>query len=161
MKVAYFDCIAGASGDMLMGALVDAGLPIAALEAELAKLHLDDFHVRVRKVSKNAFGATKIDVEVRDDSPERYLEDIRVIVESSDISQRVKERAMRVFKRICEVEGSIHGMAYDEVHLHEVGSVDAIVDVVGVLSALEMLGISRVVVSPLPMGRGFVKGVHG
>ena len=161
MKIAYLDCIAGASGDMLMGALVDAGLPIATLEAELAKLKLDDFHLRVSKVSKNAFGATKIDVEVRDDAPERYLEEIRSIVEDSEISPRVKERAMRIFRRICEVEGGIHGMAHDEVHLHEVGGVDAIVDVIGVLSAVELLGIRRVVVSPLPMGRGFVQGAHG
>jgi uncharacterized protein (TIGR00299 family) protein len=161
MRIAYFDCIAGASGDMLMGALVDAGLPIASLETELGKLHLDDFHIRVSKVSKNAFGATKIDVEVRDDAPERYLEEIRRIVEKSAILPRVKERAMRIFTRICEVEGGIHGMAYDEVHLHEVGGVDAIVDVIGVLSAVELLGIERVVVSPLPMGRGFVKGAHG
>ena len=161
MRTAYFDCIAGASGDMLMGALIDAGLPIAALEAELAKLHLDDFHLRVSKVSKNAFGATKVDVEARDDAPERHLKDIALIVEQSDVSPRVKERAMRVFTRICEVEGGIHGMSVDEVHLHEVGGVDAIVDVIGVLAAVELLGIERVVVSPLPMGRGFVKGAHG
>jgi pyridinium-3,5-bisthiocarboxylic acid mononucleotide nickel chelatase len=161
MRIAYFDCIAGASGDMLMGALLDAGLPIASLEAELAKLHLDDFHLRVSKVSKNAFGATKVDVEARDDAPERHLKDIALIVAQSDVSASVKERAMKVFKRICEVEGGIHGMSVDEVHLHEVGGVDAIVDVIGVLAAVELMGIERVVVSPLPMGRGFVRGAHG
>jgi uncharacterized protein (TIGR00299 family) protein len=161
MKTAYFDCIGGASGDMLLGALVDAGLPAAALEAELAKLHLDDFHLHFSKVSKNGFGATKVDVHARDDAPERHLRDIREIVEKSGVSENVKERAMRVFTRICEVEGGIHGMSVDEVHLHEVGGVDAIVDVVGVLAGVELLGIERVVVSPLPMGRGFIKGAHG
>jgi uncharacterized protein (TIGR00299 family) protein len=161
MKTAYFDCIAGASGDMLLGALIDAGLPAAELEAALAKLHIDDFHLHFSKVSKNGFGATKVDVHAHDHAPERHLREIREIVEKSHVSDKVKERAMRVFTRICEVEGGIHGMSVDEVHLHEVGGVDAIVDVVGVLTGVEMLGIERVVVSPLPMGRGFIKGAHG
>ncbi len=161
MKTCYIDCIAGASGDMLLGALVDAGLPAATLEAELAKLHIDDFHLHFSKVSKNGFGATKVDVHAHDHAPERHLREIREIVEASDVSSSVKERAMRVFTRICEVEGGIHGMSVDEVHLHEVGGVDAIVDVVGVLAGFELLKIERVVVSPLPMGRGFVTGAHG
>jgi uncharacterized protein (TIGR00299 family) protein len=161
MKTAYFDCIAGASGDMLLGALIDAGLPIAALEAELGKLHLRDFHLHVSKVSKNGFGATKVDVHARDDAPERHLRELRAVVEKSDVSPIVKERAIRVFTRICEVEAGIHGMSIDEVHLHEVGGVDAIVDVVGVLAGIELLDVRRVVVSPLPMGRGFVTGAHG
>jgi uncharacterized protein (TIGR00299 family) protein len=161
MKTAYFDCIAGASGDMLLGALIDAGLPAAALESELAKLHIHDFHLHFSKVSKNGFGATKVDVHAHDHAPERHLREIREIVEKSHVSDKVKERAMRVFTRICEVEGGIHGMSVDEVHLHEVGGVDAIVDVVGVLAGVEMMGIERVVVSPLPMGRGFIKGAHG
>jgi uncharacterized protein (TIGR00299 family) protein len=161
MKTAYFDCIGGASGDMLLGALIDAGLPVAALEAELAKLHLEDFHLHVAKVSKNGFAATKVDVHVHDHAPERHLREIREIVEQSDVSPGVKERAMRVFTRICEVEAGIHGMSVDDVHLHEVGGVDAIVDVVGVLAAVELLEIKRAVVSPLPMGRGFIRGAHG
>ena len=161
MKTAYFDCIAGASGDMLLGALIDAGLPAAELEGALAKLHIHDFHLHFSKVSKNGFGATKVDVHAHDHAPERHLREIREIVDKSHVSDKVKERAMRVFTRICEVEGGIHGMSVDEVHLHEVGGVDAIVDVVGVLAGVEMLGIERVVVSPLPMGRGFIKGAHG
>jgi len=161
MKTAYFDCIAGASGDMLLGALVDAGLPAADLEAALAKLHIDDFHLHFGKILKNCFTATKVDVHAHDTAPERHLRDIREIVENSDVSENVKKRAMRVFTRICEAEGGIHGMSVDEVHLHEVGGVDAIVDVVGVLAGVEMMGIERVVVSPLPLGRGFIKGAHG
>jgi hypothetical protein len=161
MKTAYIDCIAGASGDMLLGALIDAGLSSSALEAELAKLHIDDFHLHFTKVSKNGFGATKVDVHAHDHAPERHLHEIREIVKHSHVSHHVKERAMRVFSRICEAEGRIHGMSADEVHLHEVGGVDAIVDVVGVLAGFELLGIGRIVVSPLPMGRGFVKGAHG
>jgi uncharacterized protein (TIGR00299 family) protein len=161
MKTCYIDCIAGASGDMLLGALVDAGLPVAALEAELEKLRIDDFHLHVSKVSKNGFGATKVDVHAHDHAPERHLREIREIVEAADLSSSVKQRAMRVFTRICEVEAGIHGMSVDEVHLHEVGGVDAIVDVVGVLAGFERMEIGRVVVSPLPIGRGFVTGAHG
>ncbi len=161
MKTCYIDCIAGASGDMLLGALVDAGLPVSTLEQELRKLHLDDFHLHVNKVSKNGFGATKVDVHVHDHAPERHLRDIRKVVEDSAVGDGIKQRALRVFTRICEVEAAIHGMSVDEVHLHEVGGVDAIVDVIGVLSGFDQLGIERVVVSPLPMGRGFVTGAHG
>jgi len=161
MKTAYVDCIAGASGDMLLGALVDAGLPSARLEAELAKLNARDFHLHAGKVSKNGFGATKVDVHVHDDAPERHLHEIREVVERSGVSSSVKVRALRVFTRICEAEAAIHGMSVEDVHLHEVGGVDAIVDVVGVLAGFEMLGIERVVVSPLPMGRGFIRGAHG
>jgi uncharacterized protein (TIGR00299 family) protein len=161
MKIAYFDCIGGASGDMLLGALVDAGLPVATLEAELAKLNLADFHLHVSKVSKNGFGATKVDVHAHDTAPERHLRDIRAVVENSGVSEKVKERALRVFTRICEVEAGIHGQSVDTVHLHEVGGVDAIIDVVGVLAGVECLGLERIVVSALPMGRGFIKGAHG
>lgn len=161
MKTAYLDCIAGASGDMLLGALVDAGLPAADLEAELAKLHLHDFHLHIGKVSKNGFGATKVDVHAHDHAPERRLADLAAIVNASHVTPTVKERALRVFTRICEEEAAIHGMAVDEVHLHEVGGIDAMVDVVGVLAGFERLGIGRVVVSPLPLGRGFVTGAHG
>jgi len=102
-----------------------------------------------------------VDVHVCDVAPERHLREIREVVENSGVSQSVKERALRVFTRICESEAAIHGMSVEDVHLHEVGGVDAIVDVVGVLAGFEMLGIGRVVVSPLPMGRGFIRGAHG
>ena len=132
MKTAYLDCIAGASGDMLLGALVDAGLPAADLEAELAKLHLHDFHLHIGKVSKNGFGATKVDVHAHDHAPERRLADLAAIVNASHVSPTVKERALRVFTRICEEEAAIHGMAVDEVHLHEVGGIDAGEHAVGI-----------------------------
>lgn len=161
MRIAYFDCVAGASGDMMLGALVDAGLPAAQLESELAKLHLRDFHLHIRRVAKNAFSAVKVEVHVRDDAPERHLADIRKVVEDSHLSDRVKETAIRIFTRICEAEAAIHDSTVDRVHLHEVGGVDAIVDVCGTLAGLEALGIQRVHVSPFPLGRGFVTGAHG
>lgn len=161
MKIAYFDCIAGASGDMILGALLDAGLPEAALRERLTALRLDDFDLRCRRVVKNAFSATKVDVLVADDVPERHLSDIERIVQGSDLSPAIKDRAMAIFQRLCEVEAGIHGTTVDRVHLHELGGVDTIVDVVGALVGLDELGVERVYASPLPLGRGFIRGAHG
>ena len=146
---------------MMLGALVDAGLPADKLEAELSKLHLKDFHLHINRVSKNAFSAVKVDVHVHDDAPERHLADIVKVVEDSSLSAQVKKTATRIFTRICEAEAAIHDSTVDKVHLHEVGGVDAIVDVCGTLAGLEALGIEQVRVSPFPLGRGFVTGAHG
>ena len=161
MKVAYFDCIAGASGDMILGALVDAGLPVNDLFERLSALHLPDFRLEARKVTKNAFTATKVDVIVADDVPERHLGDIITIVKESDLPTDVKEQAIAIFNRIGSAEASIHGTSLDHVHLHELGGVDTIVDVVGALLGLQALGIEYVVCSPMPLGRGLIHGAHG
>jgi uncharacterized protein (TIGR00299 family) protein len=161
MKIAYFDCIAGASGDMILGALVDAGLPLETLRERLEALHLADFELRARRVAKNAFAATKIDVIVADDVPERHLADIEAIVMDSDLVPEIKERAVAIFRRMGEAEANIHGTTMEHVHLHELGGVDTIVDVVGALVGLDALGVEQVVASPVPLGRGFIQGAHG
>ncbi len=161
MKIAYFDCIGGASGDMILGALLDAGLPLATLQERLAALPLRDFALDARRVSKNGFSATKVDVVVRDDAPERHLAEIAAIVEAGDLAPGIKERALAIFRRLAEVEAGIHGTTLDHVHLHELGGVDTIVDVVGCLVGLDALGIERVYASPLPLGRGFIQAAHG
>ena len=160
-KIVYFDCIAGASGDMILGALVDAGLSESTLRERLRALHLLGVDLRTRRVLKNAFAATKVDVLVADDAPERHLADILRIVEESDLTPAIKEQAAAIFRRMGEVEAGIHGADLDHVHLHELGGVDTIVDVVGALVGLDALGIEQVVVSPLPLGRGFIRGAHG
>jgi pyridinium-3,5-bisthiocarboxylic acid mononucleotide nickel chelatase len=161
MKTAYFDCIAGASGDMILGALVDAGLELSDLQARLDALHLADFRLEARKVAKNAFSATKVDVVVSDDVPERHLGDILSIVEESDLTPEIKQKAIAIFRKIGAAEAAIHGTSLESVHLHELGGVDTIVDVVGALVGLEALGVEYVVVSPIPLGRGFIRGAHG
>jgi len=161
MKIAYFDCIAGASGDMILGALLDAGLSEEILRERLAALHLADFDLHCRQVSKNGFSATKVDVLVKEDVPHRHLPDILTVVKNSDLSPAIKQQATAIFNRLGEVEAGIHGTTLNHVHLHELGGVDTIVDVVGALVGLEALGIEKVYASPLPLGRGFVKGAHG
>jgi uncharacterized protein (TIGR00299 family) protein len=161
MKIAYFDCIAGASGDMILGALLDAGLPEARLRERLAALRLDDFDLRCQRVVKNGFSAIKVDVPVADDVPARHLPEIEAIVIESDLPSAIKEQAVAIFRQLGEVEASIHGTSLDQVHLHELGGVDTIVDVVGALVGLDALGVEQVYASPLPMGRGFVRGAHG
>ena len=161
MRIVYFDCIAGASGDMILGALLDAGLPEATLREGLAGLGLDDFDLKCHHVLKNGFSATKVDVLVADDVPARHLSEIEAIITKSSLSPGIKERATAIFRRLGEAEAGIHDTSLDQVHLHELGGVDTIVDVVGALVGLEALGIERVYASPLPMGRGFVRGDHG
>lgn len=160
-KLAYFDCIAGASGDMILGALVDARLPIETLRERLGALRLADFELRLTRVAKHAFAAAKVDVLVADDVPERHLSDIERIVAESDLAPAIKERAIAIFRRIGAAEAAIHGTSLEHVHLHELGGVDTIVDVVGALVGLDALGIERVIASPVPLGRGFVRGAHG
>lgn len=161
MKIAYFDCIGGASGDMILGALLDAGLPVETLRARLAALRLPDFELRTQRVNKNGFSAIKVDVIVADDAPERRLAEITAIVEGSDLAPAIKAQATAIFRRLAEVEAGIHGTTLDHVHLHELGGVDTIVDVVGCLVGLDELGIGQLYASPLPLGRGFIKGAHG
>lgn len=154
MRIVYFDCIAGASGDMILGALLDAGLPEATLREGLAGLGLDDFDLKCHHVLKNGFSATKVDVLVADDVPARHLSEIEAIITKSSLSPGIKERATAIFRRLGEAEAGIHDTSLDQVHLHELGGVDTIVDVVGALVCLEALGIERVYASPLPMEIG-------
>ncbi len=163
MKIAYFDCPTGAAGDMIMAALVDAGAPLEALRAELGKLRLTGWELVAREVKKGAFRATKVDVEIdrRAHHPHRSLADILAILEASGLAPTVKEKAARIFTRLADAEARAHGTTRESVHFHDVGAVDAIVDVTGGVTALHLLGVEGVHVSALPIGGGFVDGPHG
>jgi pyridinium-3,5-bisthiocarboxylic acid mononucleotide nickel chelatase len=161
MKIAYFDLIGGASGDMLLGALLDAGLELTALQAALADLNLPGYSLSCRKVSKQGFGATKLDVEVQDSATERHLGDILKLIHSSKLPAPIIQRAQGIFTRLGEVEAGIHGATLEHVHLHELGGIDTIVDVTGFLLALQLLEIDEIHCSSFPLGRGFVRGAHG
>jgi pyridinium-3,5-bisthiocarboxylic acid mononucleotide nickel chelatase len=163
MRVVYFDCPSGAAGDMIMASLLDAGVPVAALRAELGKLALEGWELRAREVMKGVFRATKVDVEIDRGAHrhQRSLRDILEILERSALAPGVKERAARIFTRLADAEARVHGTDRESVHFHEVGAVDAIVDVTGAVLALDLAGVQAVHVSALPIGGGHVGGAHG
>lgn len=162
-RLAYFDCFSGASGDMILGALLDAGLPFEALQAEVAKLALPDgaFSIEAHRVQRAGFAATKLDVNVIEPPRHRSLGEVLDILRRSSLDDGDKERVINVFSVLGEVEAQVHGQTLEAVELHEVGAVDALVDVTGAIAGLRLLGIDEVFVSPLPMGRGETKGAHG
>ena len=162
MRAVHFDCPSGASGDMILGALVDAGVSIDALRTELRKLPLTGWDITAREVQRGAFRATKVDVEVDTSGHHhRHLADIVAILHGSTLAAPVKEQAQRIFTRLADAEARVHGSSRDEVHFHEVGAVDAIIDITGAAVALSLLGAHSVSASALPIGSGFVQGAHG
>lgn len=164
MKIAYFDCASGAAGDMILGALVDAGVPLEAVRAELAKLPLEGFELTAHEVTRGGFRATRVDVLVDDRArhpAHRTLRDVGAVLEGGALAPEVREDARRIFARLAAAEARAHGTTPEAVHFHDVGAVDAIADVVGAVAALRWAGIDRVHVSALPVGGGFVDGPHG
>ncbi len=161
MKIAYFDCISGISGNMILGALIDAGLDAGALRAELAKLNLTGYSVEATSVSKNGIAAILVDVNVSETGVHRHLPDIERIIDESTLAAPVKQTAGNVFRRLAEAEAQVHGTTPDHIHFHEVGGMDAIIDIVGAVIGLRLLGIERVVASPIPTGRGWITAAHG
>jgi len=163
MRIAWFDCFSGASGDMILGACLDAGAPIEAVRAELATLPLAGYELLAQKIRKQGFAATQVEVRMDPaaERPHRHLKHVRQIIEDSRLSDRVKARAVAVFTRLAEAEAAAHGTTIEKVHFHEVGAVDAIVDVVGACVALDLLGVDEVRCSPIPTGTGTVTCEHG
>jgi pyridinium-3,5-bisthiocarboxylic acid mononucleotide nickel chelatase len=161
MRTLYFDCFAGASGDMILGALVAAGVDAKALQDQLALLEVDGFEVSFEQTDRSGLSATFARVATRHEHAHRHLADIRKIIEGSRLSQQVKDRAVRIFTRLAEAEARVHNQPIEKVHFHEVGALDAIVDVIGAAICFELLGIDRFVCSPLHVGSGFVEMDHG
>ncbi|MFP3937673.1 MAG: nickel pincer cofactor biosynthesis protein LarC [Phycisphaerae bacterium] len=162
MTLAYFDCFAGAAGDMIVASLLDAGADFDRLRSELDKLQIGGYDLRVERMRRSGFAASQFCVDVADEHHhQRHLSDILGIIGSSPLPDRVKDRSRRIFTRLAEAEASVHGIDVSEVHFHEVGAVDSIVDVVGACVAMELLGIERVISSPLTLGSGTVECAHG
>ncbi|SHF54665.1 hypothetical protein SAMN02745133_02940 [Desulforamulus putei DSM 12395] len=161
MAIIYFDCFSGISGDMINGALLDAGLPFEVLEQEIVKLNLADCHIKAERVVRRGVSATKFTVETHDHHPHRHLKDIQQIIENSGLEDQVKKTVLEIFTRLAGAEGKIHGVSPEKIHFHEVGAVDAIIDIVGAVAGLHKLGITRVVASPLNVGAGWTKCMHG
>ena len=161
MRVAYFDCFSGISGNMMLGALVDAGLEIEELRRELAKLKLTGYTIEANRVLKRHIAGTLVDVKTQEEGVERHLADILGIVERSDLSQEVKGTSGAIFTKLAEAEARVHGLDVENIHFHEVGGLDAIVDIVGSVVGLRNLDIEEVYSSPLHLGAGFVECAHG
>ena len=162
MKLLYLDCFAGISGDMLLGALLDLGVPEDALRQELAKLALPGYSIATRRVMKQNIAATKFDCqEEHRHHHHRGFTEIASLITGSTLAEPVKRRAISVFRRLGEVEAKIHAVPLEKIHFHEIGAVDSIVDIVGACIALELLSVTAVQASPLPCGSGFVETAHG
>jgi uncharacterized protein (TIGR00299 family) protein len=161
MRVAYLDMFSGVSGDMLLGACLDAGVPLPELQDALSRLRLDGVRVSTERVERHGIAATRCLVDVPDAAGERGLSDILALIDHADLPSRVKARAKRVFEALAAAEARVHDTTVEQVHFHEVGALDAIVDVVGGVWCLERLGVERLHASAFTLGRGWVEASHG
>ena len=161
MKIAYFDCFSGISGDMTVGALLDAGLKIETLEKELKKLGLTGYQLEVKKVVKKGISATKFKVKIKEEGVERRFKDILTILEKSKLSEEIKKETKKIFFNIAQAESKIHQKDIDRIHFHEIGGLDSIIDITSAVIGIKTLGIEEIHSSALPVGKGFVKCAHG
>jgi len=161
MKTLYFDCFAGASGDMILGAMVGAGVDPTVLREQLSLLHVDGFSIDFETVSRSGLSATYARVETAQEHEHRRLSDIRQIIERSGVSDAAKKLSLQIFSRLAEAEARVHNEPVDHVHFHEVGALDAIVDIVGAAICFDLLKIDRFVCSPVHVGSGTIQMAHG
>jgi|Deesub1362A_J573_1020465.scaffolds.fasta_scaffold01007_14 hypothetical protein len=163
-QIAYIDCQSGASGDMFLGALVDAGVPLEELERGLSGLNLRGYALTAKKVRRLGLRATKVDVEITDASKAqgpRGWRDVEGMIKASRLSDRIKQKGTEIFKRLFQAEARVHGRRIDKVHLHELSAIDCVVDVIGTLIGLDSLGIDRLYSSSINLGTGGVVTEHG
>jgi len=161
MKIAYFDCFSGASGDMILGSLIDAGLSPRELREELKKLRIPAIHLRVKKVLKGGIAATRVVVEGKSERCHRNFNELLRIIDRSYLEPEIKEKSREIFQRIASVEAKIHKKPVGEIHFHEIGGLDSIVDIVGSVWGPNQIGINKIHVSKVNVGTGFVKCEHG
>jgi len=178
MNIAYFECFGGASGNMILGALVDAGVSLGALESQLRRLPVSGWKLRTRETHKRGLGATYLDVDVPGEDGHRHmhergrasephahahrsLNDVLRIVRAAGYSARIEDTAVQIFERLAQAEARVHRMPVEEIAFHEVGQVDAIVDVTGAVLALDLASVDTVFCSPLPFGHGSIESAHG
>ncbi len=163
MKIAYFDCFSGASGDMILGSLLDCGLDMTSLKKELDELGLGGFRLDVHQMIKKSIRATQAEVVVDDSAmvESRRLSGIKSLIKNCGLAQNIRHDALRIFQSLGEAEAFVHGVSIEDVHFHEVGAVDAIVDIVGSVIGLNLMGIQKIYCGPMNVGGGFVKTSHG
>jgi uncharacterized protein (TIGR00299 family) protein len=162
MKIAYFDCFSGISGDMILGAFLDLGLPQKLLRQTLSQLSLPELHLKIKREERSHITGYTLQVQgKKGKSIDRTYKSIKRLIEKSDIPPLIKEHSLAIFQRLALVEGKIHGLELEAVHFHEIGALDTIVDVVGAALAFHFFQIKEVISSPLPVGRGWVQSSHG
>jgi len=162
MKIAYLDCSSGISGDMFLGALLDAGFAFEELKHRLRTLPLDGYHLETKQELRNQISGTRFSVNLESEKQApRNLEAIRKIIQGGNLSRTVKEKSTAIFEQLAGIEGKIHNLSLEEVHFHEVGAVDSIIDIVGSLIGIEYLEISSFYASHIPLGSGFTETAHG
>ncbi|MGQ9920316.1 MAG: nickel pincer cofactor biosynthesis protein LarC [Desulfobacca sp.] len=174
MKIAYFDCFSGASGDMILGALLDAGLSVEVLQAELGRLQLPPFHLAAKKVKKRGLGGTQLIITLEEDHHQhhqhhqhqhhhahRHLGDITRIIRASSLAPEIQETGIAIFTRLARAEAKMHCTSIEKIHFHEVGAMDAIIDVMGAVIGFHALGLEKIYCSPLHVGSGTVECTHG
>lgn len=161
MRVAYLDCMSGVSGDMTLGALVDCGVPLAALQEGIDSLQLPSCQLQRTEVKKHGFRASKVDVIHEPEHAHRHLHHITELIDGSSLTDRQKDLARRIFTRIGEAEALVHGTTIEKVHFHEVGAVDSIADIVGAAAGIVHLGLEHVTCSTLSLGSGTARSAHG
>lgn len=161
MKIAYFDCFSGISGDMVLGALVDSGVDIAYLRKELGKLGISGYNISAKKVEKNHISGTKVDIDIRERHKHRGLKDINGIIDKSALDQDIKDLSKKIFLRLTSAESRVHNTDIEKIHFHEVGALDAIIDIVGIAIGLKKINADKIYCSKLNVGSGFVRCAHG
>ena len=161
MNIAYVDCFSGASGNMFLGALLDAGLELKRLEAELAKLPVGGYKMEIQPVRRHGLHGTFVDVLITEEQPCRHLADIKDIIRGSSLPEAVQDQSLAIFGRLAEAEARVHGTTVDKIHFHEVGAVDAIVDIVGSAIGFYLLEVEQVYASAVHVGRGTIQCAHG
>jgi hypothetical protein len=161
MTVAYFDCFSGIAGDMILGALVDLGVDEKFLKKELKKLPLIGYDINIKTAESNHIAATDVTVKVKEEQHHRHLSDIINLIEQSTLDSEVQKLSQTIFQNLAKAEAKVHRIDVEEVHFHEVGAVDSIIDIVGSVIGITHLGIKKTYCSPLPLGHGFVTCSHG
>ena len=161
MNILYLDTFSGISGDMMLGLLVDLGVDLNLIEAGLAKLSVSGYKLEQRPEKRHSIGGTRVEVICEGKQPARSWSEIDAMLAKSSLAEPVRNRARRIFRSLGEAEAKVHQVTLDEVHFHEVGAVDAIVDIVGSAIGLHLLGVEKTICTPLPLSSGMIRGSHG
>jgi len=161
MVVAYFDCFSGIAGDMILGALIDSGVKVSFLKKELSKLNLSGYKIYTKQVKYNEVTGTDVTIEIKETNTHRSLSDINKLIQQSSLDIDIKKISKEIFYNLAKAESKVHNINIEEVHFHEVGAIDAIIDIVGSVISLKKLKIEKIYCSPLPLGKGFVSCSHG